>query len=401
MLMTPIQPSMPRQTSAPQTSAPRCDIAVFIRALEGGGAQRDAVLLANALATTGRAITIITLKPDGNLAALVDPGVPIVKIEAGNLRSCVAALRRVIMTVNPTVLLSSEAAQNVVTAFAVATLPRKVRPKLVLREVASPSHARRHDPYLQNRLAYRALGLACRQADCVITLTRGAKTDLTDNFGVPAEKIRALGSNAVIDDATLGRLAAWDGDTGRVADLIVAIGRLSPEKDHLTLIEAMALLPSGHPARLVIVGEGPQRSVLEARIATLGLGPRVTLAGFTPDPFAWQMRASLHVCSSRFEGLGNAIIEALACGTPVVSTDCPYGPREILSDGRFGLIVPVADPRALADAIVKALPSPPDRASLKARAMAYTTKSAAQAFTDALYHHRLLGPVVASRVSKM
>jgi glycosyltransferase involved in cell wall biosynthesis/peptidoglycan/xylan/chitin deacetylase (PgdA/CDA1 family) len=375
-------------------AAAACDIAVFIRALEGGGAQRDAVLLANALAERGAAVVVLTLLPDGPLATLVSPAVPVIHVRASSLRACLPALRATILRLAPQVVLSSEAAQNVMTALTFATLPQSTRPRLILREVTSPSHARLHDPYVQNRLAYRVMGAACRRADCVLTLTQGARTDLVDNFAVPAERISVIGSNAVIDPATLARLAAFDGEAGRETGLIVAVGRLSPEKDHLTLIEAMAKLPAS--VRLAIVGEGPMRPALEARIADLQLGDRVHLAGFTPDPFAWHMRAALSVTSSRFEGLGNAIIEALACGTPVVSTDCPYGPREILANGTFGRLVPVGDATAMAQAIIAGLAEAPDRHALRARAGLYTAAAAAKAFEAILQERGLIGAKFAS-----
>jgi len=115
-------------------------------------------------------------------------------------------------------------------------------------------------------------------------------------------------------------------------------------------------------------------------VARLGLGSRITLAGFDRDPFSWLLRAELAVCCSRFEGLGNAIIEALACGTPVVSTDCPFGPREILDGGKFGGLVKVGDPTALADAIQASLGRKPDRLALQARAAKYTASAAAVEF---------------------
>lgn len=366
-------------------------MALFIRALEGGGAQRDAVLLANALAARGNNIAILTLKPKGALTGLVARDVGVVHVPAGSLRTCLPALRGTIMGLAPGILLSSEAAQNVLTALTFATIRGGVRPRLVLREVTSPTQALRHDPYLQNRLAYRVLGLASAQADCVLTLTQGARADLIANFKVPPERIAVLRSNAVIDDETAVRLAAFDGETGRQPGLILAVGRLSPEKDHATLIEAMARLPRDLPARLVIAGDGPMRGALEARIEALGLKGRITLAGQISDPFAWQMRAALCVSSSRFEGLGNAIIEALSCGTPVVATDCPFGPREILEGGRYGRLVPVAEPEHMAQAIVEALKAPVDRSALRSRAAGYTTKAAAQALVQILTERKLVG----------
>jgi glycosyltransferase involved in cell wall biosynthesis len=144
----------------------------------------------------------------------------------------------------------------------------------------------------------------------------------------------------------------------------------------------VSLLPAQRPWRLAIVGEGPERPALEAMVGALGLAQRVTFTGYVADPFAWMMRARLAVCASVYEGLCNAIIEALACGTPVVSTDCPYGPREILQDGRYGALTPVGDARALASGIAAALDQVADRRFLMARGLDYTAESAAAKFLE-------------------
>lgn len=349
--------------------------------MDGGGAQRDAILLANALAARGWPVTVVSLNARGPLRDLVAPAVDIEELSASSLKLALPAFRRAFARLGPaTAVLSSEAAQNVVAYFAAASLPRAARPRLLLREVTSPSAARALDPYLQNRLAYRLVGMAYSRCDRAITLTEGAKNDLTANFGVPVANIEVMRANAVIDPATESRLAATQVEAGRLAGLIVSIGRLSVEKDQLTLVEAMARLPGGLNARLVLVGDGPLRARIEQAIKRLGLGARITLAGFDRDPFSWLLRAELAVCCSLFEGLGNAIIEALACGTPVVSTDCPFGPREILDGGRFGGLVPVGDPGALATAIQASLGHKPERKTLQARASNYTAGAAAMEF---------------------
>jgi glycosyltransferase involved in cell wall biosynthesis len=347
-------------------------IAFFIRALKGGGAQRDTILLANEIAARGASVDLLTLVPDGPLRALVSARVSIVPIGGGKLRAAVPALRRALIGRRPDALISAEAAPNLVALLAARLVPREIRPRVVLREVASPSIAQRHDPYRQNRIAYRILRFAYRFADVVVTLTEGARRDLAQDFGVPAEKLARMAANAVIDAAMIAAPEAR-----REPGLIVSVGRLSREKDHATLIRAFAKLD--RKMRLEIAGDGPMRGALQSLIRELGLTGRVRLSGFATDPFSVFRRAQLAVTSSRYEGFGNAIVEALACGTPVVATDCPYGPREILADGRYGLLVPVGDADALARAIAQALATPPDRAALRVRAAMHTVGRAADA----------------------
>ena len=347
-------------------------IAFFIRALKGGGAQRDTILLANEIAARGIPVDLLTLVPDGPLRPLVAPCVSIVPIGGGKLRAAVPGLRRALIERRPGVLISAEAAPNLVALLATKLTPRTRRPRLLLREVGSPSIAQRLDPYRQNRIAYRVLRFVYRFADAIVTLTEGARRDLAENFGVPADRLVKMSANAVIDAA-----AARAGEGTREKGLLVSVGRLSPEKDHATLVRAFAKLDRS--LRLEIAGDGPMRDALQSLARELGVSDRVTLSGFVTDPFSVFRRAELAISSSRYEGFGNAIVEALACGTPVVATDCPYGPREILADGRYGVLTPVGDADALGRAIAQALAATPDRAALRARAAMHTVARAADA----------------------
>ena len=353
-----------------------------MRAFEGGGAQRDMVLLCNALAAKGVPVTVLALQAEGPLRALLDPKIPVIEVPGQKLRYAIPGLRRTIGAMASAIVVSSEANLNLCTLVAVRMLARRRQPKLVLREVGSPSIAQVHDPYRQNRIAYRILRRLYRYADVVLALTDGARRDLTRNFSVPVEKIAVMHTNAVIPPETVKLLAQWDGEAGRDNDLIVCVGRLSPEKDHRTLLRAMSLLRKDRPWRLAIVGAGPERAGLEAFARDNGIGDRTIFTGHVADPFAWMMRARVAVCSSIYEGLCNAIIESLACGTPVVSTNCPYGPAEILQDGRFGTLVPVGDAAAMVAAVEAALDRAPDRRALMARGLDYSAARAAERFIE-------------------
>ena len=152
--------------------------------------------------------------------------------------------------------------------------------------------------------------------------------------------------------------------------MILSAGRLVGQKDFSTLIRAFAEVVKSRPARLVILGEGRERDALAALVRELGIGHAVELPGFVANPFAWMARARVFAVSSIYEGLSMVLVEAMACGTPVVSTDCPHGPREVLEDGRWGLLVPVGDAEALATAILETLrdPLPPDGPASRSRA---------------------------------
>jgi glycosyltransferase involved in cell wall biosynthesis len=357
-------------------------ICVVMPAFEGGGAQRDTILLCNALAAKGVPVTILILRNYGPLRSLVDSAVSVVEIPGQRIRYAIPGLRRALRRLKPRLVVGSESNLNLSCLLAARSLPRSIRPKVVLREVGSPSAAQKNDPCWQNRFAYRILRLMYRNADRVITLTNGSRADLIDNFSVPADKVAAMLSNAVITPEVADRIAQWDGEQGREDGLIVSVGRLSPEKNHRLLLEAVALLNRKRSCRLVLVGDGKERAALEEFVNANGLSQQVMFVGYDPDPFAWLMRARLAVCSSIYEGLCNAIIEALGCGTPVVSTDCPFGPGEILENGRYGTLVPLGDADALASAIDAALDQPVDRANLIGRALNYTADRAADNFLE-------------------
>ena len=351
-------------------------------AFQGGGPERDSVLLFNGLAAKGLRVTILALREEGPLRSLVDPAIRVVVVPKRQMRYAIPALRRIIRALVPAVVVGSGIPSlNLVTLIAVRTLPRSRRPKLVLREGAVPSMAR-YDPSSSNRIAYRILRHLYREADRIVTLTDGARSDISRKFAVPDSKISVMRTNAVLPPAIEGWIERWDGDRGRESDLIVCVGRLSAEKDQRTLLRAVTLLPADRPWRLAIVGDGPDRAALEELARSNGLSQRIVFTGQIDDPFVWMRKARVAVCSSIYEGLGNTIIEALACGTPVVSTDCPYGPREILQGGRYGILTPVGDATAMAAAIAAALESEPDRRSLMRRSLNYTVEHAVARFLE-------------------
>jgi glycosyltransferase involved in cell wall biosynthesis len=211
---------------------------------------------------------------------------------------------------------------------------------------------------------------AYRQADAIIAVSEGVADDLANILNLPREGIDVV-YNPVVTPG-LEALAAAPIDHPWLAKgsppVILAAGRLTAPKDYPTLLHAFAKVRTKHDYRLVILGEGELRPLLETMVDTLGIGDSVLLPGFAENPFAWMRRASLFVLSSAWEGLPNVLIQAMACGTPVVSTDCPSGPREILEGGKWGALVPVGDRDALAEEIISNLSS---RNSIRAVSRAY------------------------------
>jgi glycosyltransferase involved in cell wall biosynthesis len=165
---------------------------------------------------------------------------------------------------------------------------------------------------------------------------------------------------------------------------ILLIVRLVSQKGFQTLIDAVALLQRERPLRLLVLGEGKYRAALESRAAKAGLGADFSLPGFAENPFAYMARASVFVLSSAYEGLPGVLIQALACGCPVASTDCPNGPSESLEAGRFGPLVPVGDAPALAGAIAGVLDAPPDREGLRAQGRSFDVATSTDRWIEAI-----------------
>jgi glycosyltransferase involved in cell wall biosynthesis len=182
-----------------------------------------------------------------------------------------------------------------------------------------------------------------------VAISDGVGTALARRFGIDPTRVFTI-HNAVDVSAVRARAQEPAGNLP-AHPFIAAAGRLVPQKGFDLLIRAFAARLASRPISLVIAGEGPERSALEALALSLNLQGRVQLPGFLANPWSYFARAAAFVCSSRWEGFGNVIIEAMACGVPVVSTDCDYGPREIIRHNESGLLVPVENVDALAEAI--------------------------------------------------
>jgi glycosyltransferase involved in cell wall biosynthesis len=230
------------------------------------------------------------------------------------------------------------------------------------------------------------VGALYPEAEGIVAVSNGVAQDISILCGIPRSAITTI-YNPIHTGDELEQRAAESIDHPWLQPgqppLILSVGRLVKPKDFATLIRAFALFRRSQPARLLILGDEPERGE-RARLAALarhlGVAEDVQLPGHVANPYPFYRRAALFVLSSYREGLGNVLIEALACGCPVVSTDCPYGPAEILENGHYGRLVPVGDAAAMAEAMAATLAAPPPAAMLKARAAAYSVERAASAY---------------------
>jgi glycosyltransferase involved in cell wall biosynthesis len=220
------------------------------------------------------------------------------------------------------------------------------------------------------------------QADGLIAVSAGVADDLSAFVGLPRERITVI-HNPLLLPAALpnpaSAVARWPANTKR----ILAVGALKAEKNYPLLLRALTRVRERMPASLLILGDGPLRGALELQVADMGLVDAVVFAGFSTDPWPFYAAADLFVLSSDCEGFGNVLVEAMHAGLPIVSTDCPNGPREILADGAYGALVPCSDEAALAGALM-AEDTMIDPAHLRYRAAMLSSGSAIDAHAQLL-----------------
>jgi len=328
---------------------------VVTPSLGGGGAERHMMRILPSLREAFD-VQLATLRSGGALEADVPPDVPVHRVESLGWWSAALRLRRVIRETRPSVVLGFQEAANIPLLLALAASRRRGSPRAAVSTQSAPSVVLA-DARPRTRFRIKtAMRVLYPRADRLVVAADGVGRDLARLAPGCEDRIRLI-HNAGIDPSVT-RLAE---ETCRhpflagSAPSLVACGRLTDQKDYPTLLRAVSALVKTRAVRLVVFGEGPLRSELDRLVDQLGLSDVVILAGYTSNPYACMARASVFVLSSRSEGFGNVLAEALALGVPIVSTDCPYGPGEILERGRYGLLTPPGDPGALAEAIGRML----------------------------------------------
>jgi glycosyltransferase involved in cell wall biosynthesis len=365
------------------TGAPGKRLSIFLPSLAGGGAERAICGIANGLAARGVDTTLVLGMAQGPYMDIVHPAVRVVDLGAPSTLQALPRLARHLHRTRPASLLAAMSHANVVAALAHRLSASQAR--LVLSERVNLSSVFDAHRELRTRATLALMRRTYPWADHVVAVSEGVAQDLTRHVAVPPHRVVTI-YNPVVDEHLLAQAAAAPAHpwlaSGSVP-VVLAAGRLIAQKDFATLIDAFAKLRQGRRARLLILGEGELRAPLMAQAARLGVAEDVALPGFEPNPFAAMRAASVFVLSSRFEGLPGVLIQAMACGARVVSTDCPSGPREVLEGGRWGALVPVGDAARLASAIAAALDDahPPE---VRLRAGFFSAQAAVDAYAKVL-----------------
>ena len=313
------------------------------------------VTLANAFAERGYTVDLVLASATGPYLSEVSVAVNVVDLGRSRVITSLPRLVRYLIQRKPTALLSAMGHANLVALLAKKLSGENTR--VVVSEREDPSVRRGDLRNIRSSIIDFANRHFYAKADGIHAVSYGVGRAVARKFGLPVESVQVVYNP--IDIKHISRLADEKVTKRLMVDnecsLIVSAGRLSKQKDYSTLVKALSLVRQDIDACLVILGEGDMRGELEQQISELGLEKHVMLPGFFENPFSVMKRADLFVLSSLWEGLPNVLIQSMACGTPVVSTDCPSGPSEILENGKWGRLIEVGDANALALAIIGTL----------------------------------------------
>ncbi|TMW71330.1 glycosyltransferase [Thauera sp. UPWRP] len=358
-------------------------ISLFLPDLRGGGAERVSLDLARAFDSIGLEVEFVLMKAVGKFLPEALKSFGVFDLNVDKVRSAPLELAKYLQDRRPDALIAN---MWPLTSAAVAgRVLARWDGRLLLVDHSTLSRAYAGWGMLHNLTMHASMMATYRLADRVAGVSQGVASDIAHLAGLKEADVSVLHNPIPLrptpdQDARGNVELLWNSPPG---ERILTVGSLKDAKNHPLLIRAFAQL-SRAESRLMIVGQGQNESMLRALAQELGIADRVIFAGFHADPSPFYATADLFVLSSDYEGFGNVIVEALSFGVPVVSTDCPSGPAEILENGRWGRLVPVGDADALARAIEAALLNPTDREALKRRAADFAPEIAARKYLDLL-----------------
>lgn len=354
-------------------------IALYMQEFWGGGIERLFVGLAAKFIDAGHSVDFLVNKAEGPFLASVPSAASVVTIGGDKPAKSVPGLVRYMRGQSPDIVMSGHDHANIAIMLAGLFAPKvqivpgqhnslKAKMRIGVSNAVVPS--------LYKLLAWRA--------NAFVSVSEGVAREVRDMAGVPAAKSHVIYNGVVSAEggATPGAEAVAYFDSIPKRPSIVAAGRMVDQKDFATLITAFSILRKSVDANLVIFGEGPLRQDLTALASEKGVASDVFMPGYVDKILSYIAQADLFVLSSKYEGFGNVLVEALSCGVPVVSTDCESGPSEILRDGEYGLLTPVGDVESLAKAMRDQLAATHDVEHLKSRAGNFSEGRCAAAYMD-------------------
>ncbi|MCP4687370.1 MAG: glycosyltransferase [Desulfobacterales bacterium] len=361
-------------------------IAFLTSTLGEGGIGKMMVSLTRELAHRDIDVDLVLGKVEGPFASQIDPRVRVFELGTSHAIFCLPRLTPYLRRERPTALVTDKLRVNLAALRGRRLARVDVRIYTNLHGVLSHKLDKENLSQAKRRSKYADIGKCYPLNDGFIPVSKAIGRDLVEHFKVPEHKVHVVYNPVVTPESRDQFGAEVDHPWIKYKDapVVLGVGRLAPQKDFGALIRAFSLLRRTRKAKLIILGEGRERAALEALASETGVSEDVSMPGFVSNPYAFMSRSDLFVLSSAWEGFGIVLVEALAAGLPVVSADCPGGPREILQDGRIGPLVPVGDPDALSRAMLHTLDHPPRRALLEKAAEPFTAAACADGYLQAL-----------------
>ena len=348
------------------------------------GVDRVVANLLPEFARTEHAFDLLGIRGHGPWLDCLPANVRRVPLRAAHRNTTLPALVAYLRRERPQALLTASHRLN--RAAVLARMLSGADVRIALRMGMSLSGLAEHLGPRASRRLFRSMRFWYPRAEAVIAPSAGVGADLQRLAGVATARLHVI-PNPIVNTALHAHAAAaLDHPWFAVGEppVILGAGSLEPRKDFATLVRAFARLRGERSARLIILGEGSERARLDALARELGVAADVELPGYMSNPYAWMARARAFALTSQREGSGAVLVEALACGTPVVATDCPSGPSETLQQGRIGPLVAIGDDAGLAAALRGVLDQPPAADTLRAAAQPFSAHAAAQRYLGAL-----------------
>ena len=337
------------------------------------------VHLSRGLAQSGVKVDLLTNTANGPFLDLLPPEVRLIELKTSHPKKVIQPLARYIQCHRPAVLMSAKRyGREALQARHLTQIPIK----LAIRSGTTESQRAKYRNLIKRRQSLQAMRKYYPKTDYIIAISMGVAQDISTITGLPKERIAVIYNPVVVPwmSALARKPANHPWFDQKQIPIVLGAGGFRRQKDFPTLMRAFARARQKRPLRLVILGRGRQHRRLEMLAAKLGILKDFALPGFAANPYAYMSRSDVFVLSSRWEGSGNVITEALALGTPVVSTDCRSGPREILQNGRYGRLVPVGDINGLAQGILEAIDRPLRSDNLREAVKAYTLEASTKAY---------------------
>tara|TARA_B100000575_G_scaffold292819_1_gene302258 strand:- start:19506 stop:20579 length:1074 start_codon:yes stop_codon:yes gene_type:complete len=354
--------------------------------MDGGGVERIRLILSNEFRRHDFEVEYALLNANGKLLAEASKKYKIYNLRVSKIRYLPFKLSKLLREIKPEAVLVS--IWPVTVAAALGVFLSGITCRLILSEHNHLSTQYKNKGFLHNLLMRSSMFFCYRLSTSVVAVSQGVKSDLEKLSLVNKNKFEVIHNpiapvNKVSKDKKIEIEKLWNSSDEK---RLITVGSLKKQKNHLLLINAFALVNNTIPSKLMIIGDGEEREQLEEEVRMLGLENKVIFSGFQKETNSFYQSADLFVLSSNYEGFGNVLLEALINGINVVSTDCNSGPAEILSNGRYGKLVPVKNVEALSSSIIEVLKEPfANKDTLQNRAKDFSPEKIAMRYLDILF----------------